>query len=75
MGIFQAIHRKPSPVPFRRDAQDDGSEQSVEPGVGVPGPAVAWPPVSEGLASSLLLADPQQTPAHLAHSLSRVLQC
>lgn len=61
MGIFQAIHRKPFPVLFRRDAQDCGSEQSVEPGVGVPGPAVAWPPVSEGLASSVLLSDPQQT--------------
>lgn len=69
------IHRKPSPVPFRRDARDCGSEQSVKPGVGVLGPAVAWPPVSEGLASSLLLSDPQRRPAHLAQSHSRVLQC
>ena len=52
-GHLPGIHRKPSTVPFRRDARDCGSEQHVEPGVGVPGPAMAWPPVSEGLASSL----------------------
>ena len=74
MGIFQAIHRKPFPVLVRRDAQDCGSEQSVEPGVGVPGPAWlslqfqrAWPV----LFSSLTLS----RPVHLAYSLSRVLQC
>lgn len=74
-GHLPGIHRKPSTVPFRRDARDCGSEQHVEPGVGVPGPAMAWPPVSEGLASSLLLSDPQRRPAHLAHSHFRVLQC
>lgn len=71
MGICRTVRGEPSPVPFRRDAGGCGRDRTVGLGVGVLGAALAQPPAREGLASSLLLSDPQL--AQLEVEISRDL--